>query len=207
MSGFALLWAKILDSSLWVKGSKETRLVWITLLAMRDKDGVVQASKVGLADRAKVKEEECEAALEELLGPDENDTSGVEDGKRLREVPGGWQIVNHERYMFATEARRMMWRESKARQRAKVPKRGKPLRGEEAYRKALERGDEAEADRIAAQGVEHPVRPCKRSESPGELVVPPEVDTHCVGQEYPGGVDGGDDGGIPLGPMDTEPSP
>ena len=153
MSGFALLWGKILESSLWVKESKETRLVWITLLAMRGADGIVQASIVGLADRAKVKESECREALRVLKSPDPNDSSKVEEGRRIREVPGGWQIVNHDRYRFSTEAKRAMWRESKALQRAKEKKprlkRGKALPGEGPYLRALARGDQASADRIA----------------------------------------------------------
>lgn len=117
MSGFALLWGKILESSIWVKESKETRLVWITIMAMKDSDGKVQAALVGLADRAKVSVAECKAALKVLLAPDPDDTSGVEEGRRLREIPGGWEVVNHDLYRFSTEAKREFWRVSKAQQR------------------------------------------------------------------------------------------
>lgn len=125
MNGFALLWSKILDSSLWIQGSKETRLVWVTLLAMKDSHGIVQASVVGLADRAKVSVDECREALKVLLSPDPDDTSRIDDGRRIREVFGGWQIVNHDLYRFSTEAKRAMWREAKANQRAE--KAGRPL--------------------------------------------------------------------------------
>lgn len=128
MSGFTLLWGKILDSSIWVKESKETRLVWITLLAMKDSEGIVQASVVGLADRAKVTPDECRAALQVFLSPDSDDTSKVEDGRRIREVPGGWQIINHDLYRFSTEAKRRWWAQEKAAQRAKKALMdGKPL--------------------------------------------------------------------------------
>jgi hypothetical protein len=119
MKGFPLLWAKILDSSIWVTQSKETRLVWITMLAMKDSDGVVQASVVGLADRAKVSKEECMEALRIFLSPDADDTSKVEDGRRIREVPGGWQIINNDVYRFSTDAKREFWRQQKAQQRMK----------------------------------------------------------------------------------------
>lgn len=138
MSGFALLWGKILDSSLWVKESKETRLVWITMLAMKDANGIVQASVVGLADRAKVTTEECRAALGVFLSPDPDDTSKVEGGRRIREVPGGWQIINHDHYRFSTEARREFWRVQKAEQRAKGKK--KMRRRKPAKREAGEIG-------------------------------------------------------------------
>ena len=117
MNGFAMLWSKTLDSSIWIKGSKETRLVWVTMLMMKDSDGLVMASKVGLADRAKVSEKECLEALRVLLSPDPDDTSKVEEGRRIREVPGGWKIVNHDFYRFSTEAKRLFWRETKAAQR------------------------------------------------------------------------------------------
>jgi hypothetical protein len=159
VSNFTLLWSKTLDSSIWRLESKETRLVWVTLLMMKDADGVVLASKVGLADRAKVSMAECMEALKVLLGPDANDTSGVEGGRRLREIPGGWQVINHDYYRFSTEAKRAFWRESKALQRAKdkpqpkAPRRGKPLPREQRYEDALSAGDEAGADAIAAEGL------------------------------------------------------
>lgn len=118
MSTFALLWGKILDSSLWVKESKETRLVWVTILAMKDLEGRVYASVIGLADRAKVTPDECRTALRIFLSPDPDDTSKVEDGKRLREIPGGWQVVNNELYRFSTDEKREFWRQQKAEQRA-----------------------------------------------------------------------------------------
>ena len=120
MSGFALVWGKMLESSLWVKESKETRLVWIALLVMKDQDGIVQCSVVGLADRAKVSLAECKEALRVLLSPDEDDTSKVLEGRRIVEVPGGWSVVNHDAYRFSTEAKRQYWREQKAKSRAKI---------------------------------------------------------------------------------------
>lgn len=119
MSGFALVWGKMLESSLWVKESKETRLVWIALLVMKDRDGIVQSSVVGLADRAKVSLPECREALRVLLSPDPDDTSKVMEGRRIVEVPGGWSIVNHDAYRFSTEAKRQYWRDQKAKSRAK----------------------------------------------------------------------------------------
>lgn len=119
---FALLWGKILESSLWVMESKETRLVWITILAMKDKDGKVLASVVGLADRAKVSVEECRKALARLLSPDPQDSSKVEEGRRLRVIPGGWEVVNNDLYRFASDARREVWRLAKADEREKKKK-------------------------------------------------------------------------------------
>lgn len=120
MIGFTLLWAKMLDSSIWVKESKETRLLWVTMMMMRDFKGQIYSSVVGLANRARISDEECEKSLKILLSPDKNDTSGVEEGRRLREIPGGWEIVNHDFYRFTTEEKREFWKQQKAEQRARA---------------------------------------------------------------------------------------
>lgn len=121
--------------------------MWITLLALKDANGIVQSSVVGLADAAKVSLEECQAALAVLLAPDENDTSKVEDGRRIREVPGGWLIINHDLYRFSTEARRELWRQQKAEERARKPlkkdrrKKMEPNVASAEEKLAIERGE------------------------------------------------------------------
>lgn len=146
MNGFTLLWQKILNSSLWVKESKETRLVWITILAMKDKAGKVYASVVGLADRAKVTPEECREALIVLLSPDLEDTSKVEEGRRIREIPGGWEVVNHDLYRFSTEEKREFWRSTKAEERSKKVESMAP-----EERAAYEKGKRVVTKRRAAE--------------------------------------------------------
>jgi hypothetical protein len=54
-----------------------------------------------------------------LLSPDPEDTSKVDDGRRIREVPGGWALTNHSLYQFSTEERREYWRRKKAVERKK----------------------------------------------------------------------------------------
>jgi uncharacterized phage protein (TIGR02220 family) len=132
MSAFTLLWQKILRSSLWVKESKETRLVWIALLAMKDQNGEVHSSVIGLADSAKVTQEECRRALDTLTSTDLDDTSGVEEGRRLKQIPGGWQIVNNDLYRFSTETKREFWRQSQKDYRLqKKLKETQPIKTEE----------------------------------------------------------------------------
>lgn len=97
MSDFVKLYGSILDSSVWAT-SKDTRLVWITMMAMANRHGIVEASVGGLARRAGVTREECEAALEVLSSPDEDDKSGVDEGRRIRKVERGWHLTNHATY-------------------------------------------------------------------------------------------------------------
>lgn len=151
MTKFTLLWGKLLHSSIWIKESKETRLVWLTILMLKDSDGKVMASVIGLADAAKVSVDECKTALEILTSPDPDDTSGKCDGRRLEKIQGGWQVINYEAYQFSTEGKREYWRMKKAAAReaekkaletlkAKAPKNGKPITGEITAKKLAESG-------------------------------------------------------------------
>jgi len=97
MSGFTKLFGSILDSSVWQE-SKETRLVWITMLAMSDKNGVIESSVPGLADRAKVTLAECEAAINTFLAPDKWSRSREFEGRRIECIDGGWRLLNHAKY-------------------------------------------------------------------------------------------------------------
>jgi hypothetical protein len=152
MITYTKLFQSILDSTIWQE-SKETRLVWITMLAMVDRDGIVRASVPGLADRAKVGIEECKAALIKFKQPDEYSRSKEYDGRRIVDADGGWLLLNHAKYraQLSAEERRDYQRVKQAqyRQRKKINA-GTPLPGEAAYVKAEARGDVAECDRLAA---------------------------------------------------------
>lgn len=137
-----------------------TRLTWITMLAMRDRDGVVRASVPGVAHRARVTLEEAKRALVIFLDPDPQSSTETDDGRRLEKVDGGWRVINHEKYQFSTEAKRVFWAAEKARQRAEAGaeaklaagrlKRSKPLKDEPRAVKAYQNGDVKKAEAIAA---------------------------------------------------------
>lgn len=93
---FVKLHGEILNSSIWLE-DQPTRLLWITLLAMADENGVVQASVGGLAHRARISREECEAGIAVLTGPDPDSRDGT-TGERIEKVPGGWLVLNHANY-------------------------------------------------------------------------------------------------------------
>jgi len=98
MAGYTKLFNSILASTIW-RAPDKTRIVWITLLAMADKDGVAEGSVPGLADFARVSLEDCEAALSELMGPDKYSRSSEHDGRRIEAIDGvGWQLLNHGKY-------------------------------------------------------------------------------------------------------------
>jgi len=96
-SGYTKLFGSIVASTIWREDDK-TRIVWITLLALSDKDGYVAGSIPGLADLARVTVAECEQALEKLQRPDKYSRSPEHDGRRLEVVEGGWFILNRAKY-------------------------------------------------------------------------------------------------------------
>jgi hypothetical protein len=118
MSGFTKLWQSILDSTIWL-APDQTRIVWITILAMSDRWGRVESSIPGLANRAHVTLEATQAALEALQQPDPFSRTQAYGGRRITPIAGGWVILNYAEYrkMQDDEDRRDQMREAKARQR------------------------------------------------------------------------------------------
>jgi hypothetical protein len=104
------LFTKILDSSVWLE-PHATRIVWLTLLAVMDEDGMCQfASVVNLARRAIVTTEEAGAALKVLESPDPHSSDPENDGRRIERVPGGWIVLNAVKYksiVSGSESRRL----------------------------------------------------------------------------------------------------
>lgn len=95
--GFTKIFESLLDSTVW-ETDKETRLVWIAMLLMKNRLHVVEASVPGLARRARVTLPECERALEQLKAPDRYSRTRDYDGRRIEEVAGGWKVLNGEAY-------------------------------------------------------------------------------------------------------------
>lgn len=117
---YTKLWHSILDSSVWGE-PPETRIVWITLLAMSDRQGYVGASVDGVSRRAAVSVEHVERALAVLSEPDPKSRSDNDEGRRIEKVARGWHIINYEffRDLQDKEQQRAYERDRKRRQRAK----------------------------------------------------------------------------------------
>ena len=84
-------------SSIWMT-SKETKILWITMLAMKDRDGFVTGVPSALARTAGLTPEECNKALLELSSPDPESSSPEHEGRRIKAIPGGWLVLNHSKY-------------------------------------------------------------------------------------------------------------
>jgi len=97
MNGYSKLAASIVTSSIWTE-SDTTRLVWITMIAIADQHGEVNASIPGLARVAGVSIPACEAALATFLAPDPYSRTKDDDGRRIQVIEGGWWMINHGKY-------------------------------------------------------------------------------------------------------------
>lgn len=112
---YTKLFHSILDSSIWQE-SHQTRIVWVTMLAMADQHGEVQAAVPGLAKRAGVTIAEAEQAIATLSAPDTYSRTPDHEGRRIAKINGGWEILNHAKYRHAAS---LEDRKEKAAERAK----------------------------------------------------------------------------------------
>lgn len=145
--GFVLLWGKILQSSIWDEDTA-TRVVWITMLAMKDEGGLVVATVDSLRRAANVTPEECQRALEKFMAPDPSSGSPEDEGRRIRKVDGGWAIINHQKYQYSSPERREYWKQQKAKQRERLKKakRGSGSRLEQTQVRQFEEGERDEEE-------------------------------------------------------------
>lgn len=94
---YTKLFSSITESTVWGE-SYATRIVWVAMLAMADARGNVYGSVPGLARRANVTLEEAEQALASFRSPDPYSRTKDHDGRRIADIDGGWNLVNHGKY-------------------------------------------------------------------------------------------------------------
>lgn len=95
--GYTKLFSSILASSVWQE-NLPTKIVWITMLALRNERNEVEASLPGLAKFAGVTMEECEIAVKKFEGPDQYSRNADNDGRKVERCQAGWRILNGEYY-------------------------------------------------------------------------------------------------------------
>jgi hypothetical protein len=119
--GFVKLFSSILDSSVWDLDT-DTRIVWITLLAMADAQGRVHASMPGIANRARVTREVIEKAMKIFQEPDEYSRSENNDGRRIVRDGRDWVILNYAEHrarasaLKEKERKRQWWRDNRSKE-------------------------------------------------------------------------------------------
>jgi hypothetical protein len=123
MNVFAKIFAQIFDSS--IAADYVVRHIFMDMLVLADRDGVVDMTLDAISRRTNVPEELVAHAIAELMKDDRKSRSHEEDGRRLVAIDShrdwGWQIVNYEHYrnIRDEEARRTYFRDKQREQRAK----------------------------------------------------------------------------------------
>jgi hypothetical protein len=114
---FAKIFHQIFDSS--IAEDYVVRHVFMDLLVLCDRDGVVDMTIQAIARRTNTPGEIIRHGIEELSKPDRESRSAKEDGRRLVPIDShrdwGWQIVNYQHYRTVVddEARRAYFRDKK----------------------------------------------------------------------------------------------
>ncbi len=120
---YTKLFSSIVASTIWQE-SKETKILWVTMLAVKNQFGVVEASVPGLAKFAGLSLKETEAGLKSLKAKDPYSRTKENEGRRIEDCDGGWVVLNHEKYraMESKDDRREKMRvaQAKFRQKGKV---------------------------------------------------------------------------------------
>jgi hypothetical protein len=148
MDTWTPLFSSIVTSTVWGE-APHVKIVWITILALKDKAGFVAGSVPGLARVAVVTTEQCREALAVLEGADEDSKNREHEGRRIKSVEGGWVVLGHER--FQKLMREVSTKVGNAKRQAQYRARHKGVGTvrERAYVKAVNEGNEARAERIA----------------------------------------------------------
>lgn len=114
---FTKLFSSITESTVWCESS-DVRIVWIAMLAMADRHGRVFGTIPGLANRARVPVSACREAVKRFMEPDEDSRTKEHEGRRIREIDGGWVLLNHGKYRsIRDEEERLAYKAQKERER------------------------------------------------------------------------------------------
>ncbi len=148
---YTILKSSIIYSTIWDEDA-ETCKVWVTMLAMRNKDGEIFSSMPGLAHASRIGLEKTVASVQKFLSPDKLSTTQEFEGRRIEEISGGWRLLNHEKVKAeAQAANKATYMAGYMKDKRAHEKRAKslPTKGESEYMAALKRGaSESELDSI-----------------------------------------------------------
>lgn len=123
---FTPIFNTIIYSSCWLE-PLHVRVMWVTLLALKNSRNIVPVEDVRhLARAANLPEDQAHDAIRVLSSPDtKSATKQPFDGCRIAQVEGGWLILNGAKYQkvmatMANCARQARWRATKAKQLPRI---------------------------------------------------------------------------------------
>jgi hypothetical protein len=121
---YSKLHSSLVHSSLWTEPDN-VRILFITLLAICDRQGYVFGSRGGIERLANIGESEEDDPWDVLMSPDPDSSDLLRnpenEGRRIEEVPGGFRLLNFEYYraLRNDDDRREQNRQAQARFKAK----------------------------------------------------------------------------------------
>jgi hypothetical protein len=135
---YSKLFSSLVYSSLWSEPD-HIRILFITMLALADRDGYVYGSRNGLMRAALIDMDAADEhdPFQSLMTPDKDSSDLLRnpdnEGKRIEEIPGGFKIINYTYYRGLRDAedRKVQNREAQRRHREKgksaTVSHGKPI--------------------------------------------------------------------------------
>lgn len=133
MNSWTPLWSQVVDSSLWEE-KPTVRVLFVTMIALKDADHVCRVDAYRLHKRANISEEETVEALKILESPDKKRKLLKQEfeGRRIQPVEDGWLILNGQKYrsMIQKFKRREYKNEWQKKKRSRPVTGGTPLPGE-----------------------------------------------------------------------------
>lgn len=122
MDTYNPLFRKIIDSSVWME-NLEVRVLFTTLLAVKDRDNVVRGSLFNISRWANMEEEVVMRAMEVLMSPDtRRKEKQAHEGRRVERLGDEeWLMLNGDKYQKLMQSvnQRAKWRMAKERLRAR----------------------------------------------------------------------------------------
>ncbi len=100
--GYSKLHSSLVNSSLWCERD-DVRILFITMLALANRDGHIYGSRAGIFRQANITfSDDAKDPFEQLMDadPDSSDIlrNPENEGRRIREIPGGFEIINYPYY-------------------------------------------------------------------------------------------------------------
>jgi hypothetical protein len=120
-NGYVKIFSDIITSTIWQEPN-DCRVLWITILALKDEFNICRATVPALAKLCNITNDECEKYLQLFQSPDKYSRSQDNDGRRIEQIDGGWLVLNGEKYrnMLRGQERRDYIRQKVAEHRERV---------------------------------------------------------------------------------------
>lgn len=177
--GYTKLFQEIVTSTIW-QAPNNCRVLWVTMLALKDKDHICRATVPFLAKACDISVEECQGYIDQFCQPDPHSRSKNDEGRRIIQVDEGFFIINGEKYrnLLRHEERKEYVRQKVAEHRA----RKKDVNSEVNSGKQSNLGkpiSDTDTDTEAkATQSQNPVSEPKGSSTPPETLLPTDKQEH-----------------------------